>query len=152
VNTRIDAGREYPGKDSVRLVATDTSNASDDWIAVAAPRVPVTVPFTSLIGHDQPAALDWAMADRKARQSGVPDTTSAITQDTVPRSHGAGVRTEPITVVVPSALVTPAPGCPDKEWAGCGCRRHPVVDGLMAMCGVRRRTWAGTAGRRLRVP
>jgi hypothetical protein len=81
VNTRIDAGREYPGKDSVRLVATDTSNASDDWIAVAAPRVPVTVPFTSLIGHDQPAALDWAMADRKARQSGVPDTTSAITQD-----------------------------------------------------------------------
>jgi len=59
VDTRIDAGREYPGKDSVRLVATDTSNASDDWIAVAAPRVPVTVPFTSLIGHDQPTAVDW---------------------------------------------------------------------------------------------
>ena len=62
MNTRIDTGREYPGKDSVRLVATDTSNASDDWIAVAAPRVPVTVPFTSLIGHDQPAALDWVDA------------------------------------------------------------------------------------------
>lgn len=62
VDTRIDVARQFPGKDSVRLVASDASDGADDWVAVAPPRVPVTVPFTSLIARGQPTAVDWVNA------------------------------------------------------------------------------------------
>ncbi|SES04241.1 arabinosyltransferase domain-containing protein [Corynebacterium cystitidis] len=58
----------YPLKDVpeeaevVRIVASDTSLASEDWIAVTPPRVPELKSMNEIIDSDTPGLIDWSTA------------------------------------------------------------------------------------------
>ncbi|RBY80044.1 arabinosyltransferase [Blastococcus sp. TF02-09] len=59
---RLDPGVVPADAGVVRLVAEDGGTESDLPLAVSAPRVPVTVPFSDVVDPGSPALVDWPVA------------------------------------------------------------------------------------------
>lgn len=61
-NLRVPLADIPSGVDRIRLVATDSDIAPDQWLAVTPPRIPRTTPLVDVIGPDVPVMLDWTVA------------------------------------------------------------------------------------------
>lgn len=61
-NLRVALSDIPAGVDRIRLVATDSDIAPDQWLAVTPPRIPRTTPLVDVIAPDVPVMLDWTVA------------------------------------------------------------------------------------------
>ncbi len=61
-NLRVPLSDIPDSVDRIRLVASDSDIAPDQWLAVTPPRIPRTTPLVDVIGSDTPVMLDWTVA------------------------------------------------------------------------------------------
>ncbi|RVW00094.1 arabinosyltransferase [Rhodococcus spongiicola] len=60
-NLRVPLDQLPADANAVRLVASDTGLAPDQWLAVTPPRVPRMQTLQEVVGSDAPVLLDWAV-------------------------------------------------------------------------------------------